>query len=192
MNIYFDCEFTGLHQKTTLISIGLLSENGKTFYAECIDYDETQVDDWIEENVIKKLKYKATFIVRGFPNAVEICNNSRHIGINLKYWLSQFSEVQFISDVCHYDFVLLIDFLSGNALDLPTNISPVCHDINQDIANFLGIDEKEAFNIDREQFSNYKGEAGEKHNAFFDAKIIAYCYELTKGGFHERTNPRGI
>jgi DNA polymerase III epsilon subunit-like protein len=31
--IFFDTEFTGLHQKTTLISIGLVSECGKTFYA---------------------------------------------------------------------------------------------------------------------------------------------------------------
>ena len=32
--IFFDTEFTGLHQKTTLISIGLIAETGETFYAE--------------------------------------------------------------------------------------------------------------------------------------------------------------
>jgi hypothetical protein len=36
--IFFDTEFTGLHQGTTLISIGLISECGKTFYAEFTDY----------------------------------------------------------------------------------------------------------------------------------------------------------
>jgi hypothetical protein len=30
--IFFDTEFTGLHQNTTLISIGLISECGKNFY----------------------------------------------------------------------------------------------------------------------------------------------------------------
>lgn len=44
MKVFFDTEFTGLHQKTTLISIGLISEDGKTFYAELTDYDQTQVD----------------------------------------------------------------------------------------------------------------------------------------------------
>jgi len=39
--IFFDTEFTGLHQNTTLISIGLISECGKTFYAELTDYDKT-------------------------------------------------------------------------------------------------------------------------------------------------------
>ncbi len=34
MNIYFDTEFTGLHKNTTLISIGMIAENGRTFYAE--------------------------------------------------------------------------------------------------------------------------------------------------------------
>ena len=35
--IFFDTEFTGLHQNTTLISIGLVSECGKSFYAELVD-----------------------------------------------------------------------------------------------------------------------------------------------------------
>ena len=38
MRIFFDTEFTGLHQNTTLISIGCIDENGRTFYAESTDY----------------------------------------------------------------------------------------------------------------------------------------------------------
>jgi hypothetical protein len=53
--VFFDTEFTGLHQGTTLISIGLVAETGETFYAELSDYDQTQVDDWLRENVISKL-----------------------------------------------------------------------------------------------------------------------------------------
>jgi hypothetical protein len=49
--IFFDTEFTGLHQNTTLISIGLISECGKEFYAELTDYDVTQIDDWLKQNV---------------------------------------------------------------------------------------------------------------------------------------------
>ena len=52
MRIFFDTEFTGLHQNTTLISIGCIDENGRTFYAESTDYDRSQVDDWIQKNVI--------------------------------------------------------------------------------------------------------------------------------------------
>ena len=31
MKIFFDTEFTGLHKDTTIISIGMISENGKKF-----------------------------------------------------------------------------------------------------------------------------------------------------------------
>ena len=53
MKIFFDTEFTGLHKDTTLISIGLVSQDGKQFYAEFTDYDGKQVGDWIQENVIR-------------------------------------------------------------------------------------------------------------------------------------------
>lgn len=43
--IFFDTEFTGLHKDTSLISIGLVSENGQKFYAEITDYDKSQIND---------------------------------------------------------------------------------------------------------------------------------------------------
>ena len=51
MKIFFDTEFTGLHKNTTLISIGLISEDRRSFYAELTDYDKEQCDDWIKENL---------------------------------------------------------------------------------------------------------------------------------------------
>lgn len=57
MRLFMDTEFTGLHQNTTLISLGIISEDNKTFYAEFMDFDKTQCDDWIKNNVIKKLEF---------------------------------------------------------------------------------------------------------------------------------------
>ena len=53
MKVFFDCEFTGLHQFTTLISIGCVTENSDVFYAELDDYNVSQVDEWVQENVIR-------------------------------------------------------------------------------------------------------------------------------------------
>lgn len=53
--VFFDTEFSGLHKNTTLISIGLISECGKTFYAELTDYDTTQIDGWLQTNVLDNL-----------------------------------------------------------------------------------------------------------------------------------------
>ena len=33
----------------------MITENGKTFYAECGDFDNLQIDDWLKDNVIEKL-----------------------------------------------------------------------------------------------------------------------------------------
>jgi hypothetical protein len=53
--IFFDTEFTGLHQGTTLISIGLIFECGKTFYAEFTDYAITQVDNWLKDRIVSNI-----------------------------------------------------------------------------------------------------------------------------------------
>ena len=58
MKIFFDTEFTGLHRNTTLISIGLVSENRRTFYAEFNDYNDRQLNDWLKQNVLPHLLHK--------------------------------------------------------------------------------------------------------------------------------------
>jgi len=55
MRIFFDTKFTGLHKNTTLISIGIVAEDGNTFYAELTDYDNNQIDNGIQYNVIDNL-----------------------------------------------------------------------------------------------------------------------------------------
>lgn len=192
MDIYFDTEFTGLHKNTTLISIGCISEDGRTFYAEFDDYDKSQCNEWINENIIRHLIFgvprpdedKYYVATRHGDNpagsdlysscSIEMQGNKNEIAKAFRGWLMQFDEVQFISDVCHYDFVLLID-LFGTAFDLPDNVSPVCIDINNSIADCLTISEREAFDISREKMLQDWEVAipdGDKHNSLYDAMII--------------------
>ncbi len=180
MKIFFDTEFTGLHKNTTLISIGLISEDGRTFYAELTDYDEKQCNDWIKENVIDNLNMlKPTSARKYIPNY--------HVGTRddiataLENWFKQFNQVELVSDVCHYDMVLLID-LFGSAFDLPDNVSASCYDINQDIARYYKISQTEAFDKSRENilWDRWKDGAvsGDKHNALYDAKVIREIYQI--------------
>lgn len=190
MNLYFDTEFTGLHKGTTLISIGIVAENGNSFYAEFTDYDRAQCDEWINENVIKHLYLSENGMREecvGEQNQPRYYKtvakgNKEFVVRSLSAWLSNFDSVQFVSDVCHYDMVLLIDIF-GSAFDLPENVSAVCHDINQDIARHYGISEKEAFDKSREDIvSELCGNfiAGDKHNALYDAEVIKAIYEEVK------------
>lgn len=188
MKLFFDAEFTGLRQNTTPISIGIVSEDGKKFYAEFTDYDESQCNDWIKENVIKNLKLAGMGV--GVSDTDEnpplriVMGDKRYIRQEANEWLRQFNKIQFVSDVCHYDFVLLIDLLTngGTALDLPENISAVCHDLNMDIARHFGVSDREAFNMSRERIMNdlcgtEDVVSGDKHNALYDAEVIRVIYE---------------
>lgn len=186
MNLFFDCEFTGLHKDTTLVSIGIVAENGKKFYAESADYDENQCDDWIKENVLAHtiLAGNETLAARlgADDDTTVVLGGKEDIRHELLKWLKQFDEVQFVSDVCHYDMVLLIDIF-GTAFDLPKNVSAVCHDISQDIARHYGISDREAFDKSREDIvAELCGGfiAGDKHNSLYDAEIIKAIYEEVK------------
>lgn len=176
MNVYFDTEFTGLHKGTTLISIGLIASNGKKFYAEIVDYDRSQVNDWIKENVINNLWAVSKTIDECSKFEYYHLGTKEQIAQKLKEWFLEFDSVQLISDVAHFDMVLLID-LFGGAFDLPKNVNPSCHDINQDIAKFLGVTEREAFDVSRECFLGICL-SNEKHNALYDAEIIKEIYEF--------------
>ena len=60
-------------------------------------------------------------------------------------WLDGFGDdIQFVSDVCHYDMVLLCELISDGAMLLPEYINPFCHDLCQDISMILDISEKAA------------------------------------------------
>lgn len=183
MNLFFDTEFTGLHAGTTLVSIGIVTENGKKFYAEFSDYDESQCDDWIKENVLKHTILGGNDILAkrlGEDSETTVVLGSKtDIQYELGEWLKQFDSVQFVSDVCHYDMVLLIDIFGG-AFDLPKNVSAVCHDINQDIAKHYGISEREAFDKSREDIVSELCDAfipSDKHNALYDAEVIKAIYK---------------
>ena len=189
--LFFDTEFTGLHKDTTLISLGIVSDNGKKFYAEFTDYDENQCDEWIKYNVVKNLCLggmgDGVADLGEEPSGIMVRGDKKYIGKELKEWLSQFDSIQFVSDVCHYDFVLLIDLLTGSktALDLPDNISAVCHDINSDIARHYRISDKEAFDFSREEIMydacmGYNYVEGIKHNALYDAEVIKTIYDAIK------------
>lgn len=202
MKIFFDTEFTGLHKNTTLISIGLVDEDGRTFYAEFSDYDESQCDEWIHENVIKHLKWSKegpledVSYTKNFANIHvndwEVYGTKEYIKTVLADWLSKYDEVELVSDCCHYDMVLFIDIFGG-AFDIPSHVNPACHDINQDIAKHFKITEREAFDISREGIIETYNEQtkelwpedvikidGDKHNSLYDAKVIKEIYNIVK------------
>ena len=181
MKVFFDTEFTGLHKDTTLVSIGLVSEDNRQFYAELIDYNEKQCDEWIQENVIANL-YEKNWEKRENTFVPNYCVGGKYeVAKMLGNWFAQFDSVELVSDVCHYDMVLLID-LFGSAFQLPKRVCAACYDINQDIARKYNCSMQEAFDKSREDilYQKYKEHEikGDKHNSLYDAKVIRELYQI--------------
>src|SRR5262249_36678099 len=53
--VFIDCEFTGEHAATTLVSMGLVSLDGQELHLVYNDYARDQVTDWLRENVLAHL-----------------------------------------------------------------------------------------------------------------------------------------
>lgn len=170
--VFFDTEFTGLHQNTTLISIGLISECGKTFYAELTDYDKTQIDDWLQKNVINNLKFHTELGTSVWWNEgmnTEMFGDTKMTKMLLQKWLEQFGEVEIWSDCLSYDWVLF-NQIFGHAFSIPKNVYYIPFDICT-LFYAKGIDP----DISREEFSGLT-ENSVKHNALWDAKVIRACF----------------
>lgn len=168
--IFFDTEFTGLHQKTTLISIGLISECGKTFYAELTDYDKNQIDDWLQLNVIENLTLTTRENLQYTKgNNVSLRCDYNNLKGFLKQWLSQFEEIEMWSDCLSYDWVLF-NQIFGHAFNIPSNVYYIPFDICT-LFKLKGIDP----DINREDFADYKTNS-RKHNALHDAIVIKECF----------------
>jgi hypothetical protein len=170
MKLFFDTEFTGLHKDTTLVSIGLVSDDGRTFYAECNDFITKQIDEWITENVIANLRFAngySWYPVLDLEN-FEMKGSKYEVGNALREWLAQFDSIEIWSDCLAYDWVLFCD-LFGGAMNTPKNIYYIPFDIAT-MMKIKGVDP----DVNREE---YAGIEGKKHNALHDAKVIRACYE---------------
>jgi len=174
--IFFDTEFSGLHQKTTLISIGLISECGKTFYAELTYYDKSQIDDWLQENVIANLQHDPSDdeFVHIHNGNVFCIGDSSKIKTELIAWFAQFESVEMWSDCLSYDWVLF-NQIFGHAFSIPQHVFYIPFDICT-LFWAKGIDP----DVNREEFSNMK-EGSQKHNALWDAKVIRECFVKLQG-----------
>lgn len=160
MKVFFDTEFTGLHQNTSLISIGMIDEDRRKFYGIFNDYKKDQVDDWIKENVIKNLH----------NTKPDIVGDTETVKKEIELWLARYDHVEMWSDCLSYDWVLFNN-LFGSALNIPKNIFYIPFDICT-LFKIMEIDP----DINREEFVGIKNKKL-KHNAMFDASLIKRCYE---------------
>lgn len=192
--IYFDCEFTELSRRGTLISIGLIDDWGHTFYAEFTDYDDDHLSDWVKENVIAKLKLSdGTFnrlmaVNDNVPN-IEMCGDSEKIKKALGLWFKEIllynykqngseDRIQFYTDCYAYDWMLFAELMWHNGFDIPADTFSY---IPIDLSTALWADGIDP-DYSREKYAGVlPDDSVDKHNSLWDAKIIRQCFYELRG-----------
>ena len=186
LTVFYDSEFTGLTQNTTLISIALTTLEGKSFYAEFTDFDLTQVDSFVDESVLANTRWLSNWNNTS-PKAllpdVEVVNGvtscvgpTDYICQQLKQWIEPLGEIQIWADHVSYDWVLFCE-LFGGALSLPQSI----YYIPMDLCTWLSCHGYDP-DCNREEFADgyltdLSAGNGKQHNALFDAKVSLACYQ---------------
>jgi len=189
--MFFDTEFTGLQQNTTLISIGIVTQHGYSFYAEFSDYNREQVTPWISENVIskltldKKLQWNTDVEIE---SSMQVYGNTEYISLALRGWLTrcrrynlekgELEKIEMWGDCLAYDWVLFCELFAG-AMNIPAD---VCY-IPFDIATLFHSKDIDP-DINREEYAGWNDNSNKKHNALYDAKVIRECHRklTTKQG----------
>lgn len=114
MKYWFDTEFIEDGRTIELISIGVVAEDGREFYAECIECDLNRASPWVEENVIPHLTGERYFRDEIAERLREFCGDKPEI------WA-------YYAD---YDWVALCQ-LFGTMMELPPGWPMYCRDVKQ-------------------------------------------------------------
>ena len=158
MRFFLDTEFfeDGPTRPVRLISIGLVSEDGRELYAE-VEQDLSDVNDWLKQNVVPHLtgprlsREEIARRVLGF------------VGPAPEFW-GYFAD---------YDWVVFCQ-LFGSMISLPRHFPQFCRDLKQ-WADALG--------IPRDRYPPLRGQS---HNALDDARWHRDIWRELRAEVYER------
>lgn len=148
MKIWFDTEFVEDGKTIDLISIGMVREDGGTYYAENGRCDHGRADPWVVENVLSHLQ---------FGHAVK---SPERIAREIVEFVGE--KPEFWAYFCSYDWVVLCQ-LFGRTIDLPKGWPMWCRDLKQEAIR-LGI-------------TDLPAQIGSEHHALADALWLREAWE---------------
>lgn len=129
MRYWFDTEFIENGKTIDLLSIGIVSADGRSYYATSGDADLSKASPWVQANVIPHLN---TFSVKGSYSL----NVSRQLIRDEVLAFVGTDEPEIWAYYADYDWVVLCQ-LFGTMMDLPKGWPMYCRDLKQ-FADSLG------------------------------------------------------
>ena len=174
--IFLDTEFTTLRQSAQLISLGIMAESGKSFYAEFTDFSQKILSPWHFENVIAflSLEDKPEVFFSQTKNEWIVKGNQMFITRQLRSFLKEFGPIECWIDYTAYDWVLFCE-LFGGSMNLPSNLYYIPFDL-MTLLKLKGVDP----DISREEFVKKElvfNKLPQRHNALGDAQLLKLCVE---------------
>lgn len=136
MKYWLDTEFIEDGKTIDLISIGIVAEDGREFYAESLEADLSRASDWVQENVLPHLWTKAKDQREGNAwirdGGVGGLLKRRDIAVLLHGFCAPevYGKPEFWGYYADYDWVALCQ-LFGTMMDLPKGWPMYCRDIKQ-------------------------------------------------------------
>lgn len=125
---YLDTEFIDDGKTVELLSIGVVSEDGPTFYAELAEADTSGASDWVRENVLPHLR------------GAEAQLSRRDLADGLRDFVGH-DRPEFWSWCSAYDWLAICQ-LYGTMMDKPDGWPSYCCDLQQELDRH-GIDDSE-------------------------------------------------
>lgn len=166
---FMDTEFAEDGRVIELISIALVCEDGREYYAVSKEFDPERCNDWVRANVLPLLPPRD---FGAWKTRKEIATDIRELV------LDGGDKPEFWAYYADYDWVVLCQ-LYGRMVDLPEGFPFWCHDLKQRMAS-LG--------IKKEQLPS---QSGVEHSALEDARWVrAACLWIDAYGA-DRANGAG-
>ena len=182
MKYFLDTEFIEQPGFMQLISIGIVAEDGRTFYAENMSFDEREASEWVRENVLSKLRWwtKRGGCSQAFwrmdklgsrEEKTEVFGTITAIKDVLLRFFNRDDNFEFWGYYSDYDWVNF-SWIFGRMIDLPRGFPKYCRDLKQ------LLDES-----GKEKIPDPTNE----HNALADALWNKRLYEYLTGGLNDET-----
>ena len=131
MKFFLDCEFIENGKTIDLISIGIVSQDGREYHAVNADCQFHKAGEWVKANVLKNIGHfeYGVFIpdpALAKPKSVIAQEIVDFVGENPEFW----------GEWCSYDWVCLCQ-LYGTMMDLPSTWPMRCRDVVQTLEDEL-------------------------------------------------------
>ena len=121
VRFFYDCEFIENGRTIELVSIGVVDENGREFYAVSTEFDPAQAIDWVKRNVLDKLPSPSDPAWRSLGQIREDL---------LAYFAAAGEPIELWAWMAGYDHVALAQ-LWGDMRALPRLIPRFTHELRQ-------------------------------------------------------------